>query len=189
MSKRRKTKSVQSSKTVEVQFSFTKVTMMSVLILALTGLIGYSGFLGVKSLWDFTHPKFDISLENFKALGYIAAGQVVPNDSTDTTSEPLDPKIEEAQAAFMTGVREFQREFRLTYPNSPLLRIPAQELILMGNAFCSTKAESIVNGEFDPADVIKSFQREFTLRYPQLSGIDEFIAGIGNEAFENLCKD
>lgn len=189
MFKRQKTKSLRSAKAVEVQFSFTKVTIMSMLILGLTGLIGYSGFLGVKSLWDFTHPKFEISLDSFKALGYIAAGQIIPNDSDGVVPEPLDPMVEQAQTDFLTGVREFQREFQVSHQGSPLLRIPVQELLLMGNSFCGTKAESIASGEFNPVDVIKGYQREFTLRYPQLRGIDEFISGIGNLAFDNLCKD
>jgi hypothetical protein len=173
---------------VKVRIPFTTVSFTSVLLIGLLTLIGYSGYLGVKSIWQFTHPKFDISFDSLQALPYIASGTEIPPipvlpfpiDRTPTTS---------AQVDYIQAVGEFKEEFRRDFPKSRLLNISDNEFLNMGLAFCETKNESITKtGKFTPEEIILAYQAKFVLRYPGMNGLNEFLAGVGQRALENLCR-
>jgi hypothetical protein len=173
---------------VKVRIPFTTVSFTSVLLIGLLTLIGYSGYLGVKSIWEFTHPKFNVSFDSFRALPYIASGTEIPPipalpfpiDRTPTTS---------AQVDYIQAVGEFKEEFRRDFPKSRLLNISDNEFLNMGLAFCETKNESITKtGKFTPEEIILAYQAKFVLRYPGMNGLNEFLAGVGQRALDNLCR-
>ena len=56
MSKLKKAKK-NSTKDVSVSIPVTKVSIMTIVVALLISLVGYSGYLGVKSVWKFTHPE------------------------------------------------------------------------------------------------------------------------------------
>jgi hypothetical protein len=59
----------------------------------------------------------------------------------------------------------------------------------MGLAFCETKNESIAKtGKFTPEEIILAYQAKFVLRYPGMNGLNEFLAGVGQRALDNLCR-
>jgi hypothetical protein len=173
---------------LNVKIPFTTVSITSVLLIGLLTVIGYSGYLGVKSIWEFTHPKFDISFDALQALPYIASGTEIPPipvlpfpvDRTPTTS---------AQQTYLQEVAEFKGDFRRDFPKSRLLNISDNEFLNMGLAFCETKNESITKtGKFTPEEIILAYQAKFVLRYPGMNGLNEFLAGVGQRALDNLCR-
>lgn len=173
---------------VKVRLPITKVSVMSLLLAALLTLVGYAGYLGVNSIWKFTHPQFNISLDSFRALPYIASGTEIPPipvlpfpiDRTPTTT---------AQVDYIQAVGEFKEEFRRDFPKSRLLNISDNEFLNMGLAFCETKNESLTETEkFTPEEIILAYQAKFVLRYPGMNGLNEFLAGVGQRALENLCR-
>jgi hypothetical protein len=183
-------KKPDESKMVQVKVSipFTTVSVTSFLLIGLLTVIGYSGYLGVKSIWDFTHPKISVSLDSLRALPYIASGTELPLFPTlpfpvDRTPTSTD------QETYLQSISEFKGEFRLNFPKSGLLNISDSEFLNMGVAFCETKNELVTKtGEFNPEEIILAYQAKFVLRYPAMNGLDQFLAGVGQRAFDKLCR-
>jgi hypothetical protein len=184
-------KSKQSSSKpvqVKVKIPVTTVSITSILLIGLLSGIGYSGYLGVKSLWKFTHPQFNVSLDTFRALAYVAKGTEIPPLSLPTFPVDKVPDIN-TQTAYLDAVKEFKNEFRINYPKSGLLNISDNELINMGWAFCEAKDEAIAkDGKFVRGDIINAFQSKYVLRYPAMNGLGVYIDGIGQRAFDYLCR-
>ena len=173
---------------VKVKIPVTTVSITSILLIGLLSGIGYSGYLGVKSLWNFTHPQFSVSLDSFRALAYIAKGTEIPPLSLPTFPEDKVPDIN-TQTAYLAVIKEFRNEFRIKYPKSGLLNISDNELINMGWAFCEVKDESIAkDGKFDREAIISAFQSKYVLRYPGMNGLGVYIDGVGQRAFDYLCR-
>ena len=173
---------------VKVKIPITTVSITSVLLVGLLTFVGYAGYLGVNSIWKFTHPKISVSLDSLRALPYIASGTSLPSFPTlpfpvDRTPTPTD------QEAYLKSISEFKAEFRSNFPKSGLLNISNSEFLNMGVAFCETKNEVVTkSGEFNPEEIILAYQSKFVLRYPGMKGLDQFLAGVGQRAFDNLCR-
>ncbi len=182
-----------SPQSIEVELSIpkvsvTKVSLMTVVLLLIFSLVGYSGYLGVKSIWNFTHPKFNISLDTFKALGYIAQGQSIPPFPLPTFAPGEGPDSTET-AAFNEALNAFKSDFRSKFPNSRLNQLSPNVLLGIGWSFCKAKQESITeSGEYSAPEIIKAHQAKLFIRYPFVAGLNEFVEGVGNVALENLCK-
>ena len=173
---------------VKVKIPITTVSITTILLIGLLSGIGYSGYLGVKSLWNFTHPQFNVSLDTFRALAYVAKGTEIPPLSLPTFPVDKAPDIN-TQAAYLAVIGEFKKEFRIMYPKSGLLNISDNELINMGWAFCEVKAEAIAkDGNFDRDDIVSAFQSKYVLRYPGMNGLGIYIDGVGQRAFDYLCR-
>ncbi len=173
---------------VKIKIPMTNVSITSVLLVGLLTLIGYSGYLGVKSLWEFTHPKFNISVDSLRALPYIAKGTQIPPFPVLPFPEDRSPTTS-AQTSYLKSISEFKAEFRRDFPKSQLLNISDNEFLNMGMAFCQTKNESITEtGKFVREEIILAYQAKFVLRYPGMNGLDQFLAGVGERALENLCR-
>ncbi len=184
----KKVKSSTPSKSVQVKVPLTGASFMSVLLICLLTLIGYSGYLGVKSIWDFTHPKFNISADGFRALAYIATNQGIPPlpFPAFTTEVAPDPT---AQSEYLSQVNIFKGEFRTKFPGSKLLGLSDNDILAMGDSFCKAKEKSVKEtGSFNPEEIIAAHQAKFVLQYPTMSGLDVYLAGIGQRAFDNLCR-
>jgi len=177
-----------SSVQVKVRIPITTVSITSVLLICLLSVIGYSGYLGVKSVWNFTHPQFNVSLDTFRALAYIAKGTEIP--PLALPSFPDDKKPDEiTQKTYLAAMSEFKKEFRIEHPRSKLLNISDNELINMGWAFCQAKDEAIAkDGKFDRTAIISAFESKFVLRYPGMNGLGIYIDGVGQRAFDYLCR-
>jgi hypothetical protein len=173
---------------VKVKIPITTVSITSVLLVGLLTVVGYAGYLGVNSIWKFTHPKISVSLDSLRALPYIASGSALP--SFPTLPFPVDrTPTSTDQEAYLKSISEFKAEFRIDFPKSGLLNISNSEFLNMGVAFCETKNEVVTKtGEFNPEEVILAYQSKFVLRYPGMNGLDQFIAGVGQRAFDNLCR-
>jgi hypothetical protein len=183
----KKAKSQSSSRSVQVKVPLTGASFISVLLIGLLTVIGYSGYLGVKSIWNFTHPKFNISADGFRALGYIATNQGIPPlpFPTFTTEVAPDPS---AQSAFISQVNVFKSEFRTKFPGSKLLSLSDNDVLAMGDSFCKAKEAAIKeSGSFDAQEIIEAHQAKFVLQYPTMPGLDVYLAGVGQRAFDNLC--
>lgn len=181
-------KTQKSSKSVQIKVPLTGASFMSVLLIGLLTLIGYSGFLGVKSIWNFTHPKFKISADGFRALAYIAKSQGIPPlpFPAFTTNVAPDPT---AQSEFLTQVSVFKSEFRTKFPGSKLLTLSDNDVLSMGDSFCKAKEKSMEEtGTFNAEEVIAAHQAKFVLQYPTMPGLDVYLAGVGQRAFDNLCR-
>lgn len=188
MSKLKK-KGRSSSKDVSVSIPITKVSIMTVVVLLLASLVGYSGYLGVKSIWKFTHPNISISLDTFKALGYIAENKAIPSFAIPSISGDYIPD-EVSRTAFIQAMSEYEREFLSEFPNSRLAQIPDNALVGLGWSFCQAKKKSInESGTFSKEEIIKAHQGSLLLRYWQIKGLNVFLEGLGERAFENLCKE
>ena len=74
--KKEKNKQPKNSKVVDVKIKIplTTVSITSFFLIGLLTLIGYSGYLAVNSIWKFTHPQINVSLDALKSLKYIAEG-------------------------------------------------------------------------------------------------------------------
>lgn len=183
----------KSSKTVEVELDIPKVSItsfstMSVILVLVLSLIGFSGYLGVKSIWNFTHPKFNISLDTFKALGYIASGQSLPPFTLPTFPDGKGP-TELAKSEFAGAVTTFKSEFRAKFPNSRLAQLPDNVLLGIAWSFCQSKEESVTkSGKFNVDEIIKAHQAKLLFRYPFVAGLNEFVEGLGKTALNSLCK-
>ena len=173
---------------VKVKIPITTVSITSVLLVGLLTVVGYAGYLGVNSIWKFTHPKINVSLDSLRALPYIASGTSLPSFPTlpfpvDRTPTPTD------QEAYLKSISEFKTEFRIDFPKSGLLNISNSEFLNIGAAFCETKNELVTKtGEFNSEEIILAYQSKFVLRYPGMNGLDQFLAGVGQRAFDNLCR-
>ena len=177
-----------NSVVVNVKVPVTAASVTSVLLIGLLTLIGYSGYLGVNSIWKFTHPKINVSLDSLRALPYIAGGEMLP--SFPTLPFPVDrTPTSTDQETYLQAISEFKTEFRLDFPRSGLLNISNSEFLNMGVAFCETKNELVTKtGEFNPEEIISAYQSKFVLRYPGMKGLDQFLAGVGQRALDNLCR-
>jgi hypothetical protein len=172
---------------VKVKLPVTKVSIMSLLLAGLLTLMGYAGYLGVNSIWKFTHPQFNVSLDALKSIGYIADKASLPSFPKPTFNNPGDPGSTE-QGNYMKAISEFKIEFRTQFPGSQLLNISDNELFNIGSAFCKAKEEEKAkSGEFPREEIVKAFQAKFVLRYPTVKGLDIYLNGIGQAAFDHLC--
>lgn len=182
-------KKAKENKSIEVKVNvhFSKTSFMSLILVGLIGLIGYSGYLGVNSLWKFTHPQFNISLDSFKSLEYIAKGLNIPPISGPNFLTGPAP-AETAKTAYLQSIAEYKNEFRTQYPNSRLLGIPDNDLLNIGWSMCTAKQEAITkNGSFSKDEIIAAYQAKFVLKYPGVAGLEVYLNGIAQRAFDNLC--
>ena len=186
---KKKLKKGKESKSVEVKVSLpiTKVSMMSLFLAGLFALMGYAGYLGVNSVWKFTHPQVNVSLDALKSLGYIARQVSIPAFSGPYLNNPNAPS-DTAKASYLKAINEFEVEFRAEYPQSKLLNISDNELFNIGDAICSAKKESIAkSGDYSREEIINAFQAKFVLRYPGIEGLGMYIDAVGQRAFDHLC--
>lgn len=183
----------KQKKSLEVEFEIpkvpvTKFSLMSLTLVLTLSLIFFSGYLGVKSIWNFTHPKFNISLDTFKALGYIASGNPVPPISFPSFPDGTGP-TDLAKSEFLNAASSFKTEFRNKFPKSRLAQLPDNVLLGIAWSFCQTKDTAIAKtGEFDTQEIINAHQAKLLFRYPFVAGLNEFVDGIGKKALETLCK-
>lgn len=190
---RKKREKTKSSKQVEIELDLPKVSltgfsMMSAIILLSISLIGFSGYFAVKSIWNFTHPKFNISLDTFKAIGYIASGQNLPAIGLPSFPDGMGPTDLE-KSEFNSALPAFRSEFREKFPGSRLAQLPDNVLIGLAWSFCQAKDEAVTKtGKFVPQEIIDAHQAKLLLRYPFVAGLNEFVDGIGQLAFQTLCK-
>ena len=184
----KKQKKTTSSKSVEVKVPLTSTSFMAVLLSGLLALMVYGSYLGVKSIWNFTHPKFEISADAFRILPILIKGQfpgVIPTPTFDGSTTPPDGT---AQMTYLQEVAKFKEEFRKDFPSSKLLSISTNDLLNMGWSFCKAKEKSIVDtGEFSRVEIIEAHQAKFVIPYLSVGGLDVFIDGIGNRALDHLC--
>jgi hypothetical protein len=172
---------------VKVRLPITKVSIMSVFLAGLLAVMGYAGYLGVNSIWKFTHPQFNVSLDALKSIGYIANKASMPAFPKPAFNNPGDPDSTE-QGNYMKAISEFKTEFRIQFPGSQLLNISDNELFNIGSAFCKAKEEEKTkSGEFSREEIVKAFQAKFVLRYPRVEGLDVYLDGVGQAAFDHLC--
>ena len=186
---KKKLKKSKESKSIEVKVSLpiTKVSMMSLLLVGLLTLIGYAGYLGVNSVWKFTHPQVNVSLDALKSLGYIARQVSIPAIQGPYINNPNAPN-DTAKASYLKAITEYEVEFRTNYPQSKLLNISDNELFNIGDAICTAKKDSIAkSGEFSREEIINAFQAKFVLRYPRIEGLGIYLDAIGQRAFDHLC--
>ena len=186
---KKKLKKSKESKSIEVKVSLpiTKVSMMSLLLVGLLTLIGYAGYLGVNSVWKFTHPQVNVSLDALKSLGYIARQVSIPAIQGPYINNPNAPN-DTAKASYLKAITEYEVEFRTNYPQSKLLNISDNELFNIGDAICTAKRDAIAkSGEFSREEIINAFQAKFVLRYPRIEGLGIYLDAIGQRAFDHLC--
>lgn len=186
---KKKLKKGKESKSIEVKVSLpiTKVSMMSLLLAGLLALMGYAGYLGVNSVWKFTHPQVNVSLDALKSLGYIARQVSIPAFPGPYLNNPNAPS-DTAKASYLKAINQFEVEFRAEYPQSKLLNISDNELFNIGDAICSAKKESIAkSGDYSREEIINAFQAKFVLRYPGIEGLGMYIDAVGQRAFDHLC--
>ena len=180
----------QPSKSVEVKVNvpLTSTSFMSLLLITLISLVGYSGYLGVNSVWKFTHPQFNFSVDSVKSLAYIAKGLKVPPLPGPNFSIGSAPQ-ESATATYLQSVAEFKSQFRAKFPDSKLADLSDNEILNMGWEMCKAKEQSLSknNGTYSRDDIISAFQAKLIFSYPTIRGLNEFVAGVGNKAFDNLC--
>jgi len=182
-------KKAKESKSVEVKVSLpiTKVSMMSLLLVGLLTLIGYAGYLGVNSVWKFTHPQVNVSLDALKSLGYIARQVSIPAIQGPYINNPNAPN-DTAKASYLKAITEYEVEFRTQYPQSKLLNISDNELFNIGNAFCTAKKDAIAKtGDYSREEIVKAFQAKYVLRYPGIEGLGIYLDAVGQRAFDQLC--
>ena len=160
---------------------------MSLLLVGLLTLIGYAGYLGVNSVWKFTHPQVNVSLDALKSLGYIARQVSIPAIQGPYINNPNAPN-DTAKASYLKAITEYEVEFRTNYPQSKLLNISDNELFNIGDAICTAKKDAIAkSGEFSREEIINAFQAKFVLRYPRIEGLGIYLDAIGQRAFDHLC--
>jgi hypothetical protein len=172
---------------VEVRLPVTKVSVMSLVLAGLLALMGYAGYLGVNSIWKFTHPQFNVSFDALKSLDYIARGIPVPAIPGPYINNP-DAPSDTAKANYLKAITEYEVEFRAEYPKSRLLNISDNELFNIGDAFCTAKKDSIAkSGDYSREEIVKDFQAKFVLRYPGIEGLGIYLDAVGLRAFDHLC--
>lgn len=182
---------VSTPRTVEVKVDVpvTKSGFMSIVLALLLALICYSGYLGVTSIWKFTHPQFNISLDSFKSLAYIAKGVKIPPIAGPTASQGYDIS-EEKTSSYLKSMYDFKNEFRQKHFNSKLLLIPDTDLLNIGWSLCKQKdAAKSNNGSFSQTEATFALKAKFILRYWQIDGLSEFLDGVAANAYQNLCGD
>ena len=189
--RKKNAKKVKESTSIEVKISLpiTKVSLMSLFLVGLLTLVGYAGYLGVNSIWKFTHPQFNVSLDSLKSLEYIARNASVPPIPGPLFNTPDAPTIE-AKANYIKAINEYEVEFRSQFPQSKLLNLSDNELFNIGTAFCSAKKQAIEkSGDFSREEIVKTFQAKYVLRYPGIEGLGVYLDAIAQRSFDQLCKD
>ena len=172
---------------VKVKLPITKVSIMSLVLAGLLTLMGYAGYLGVNSIWKFTHPQFNVSFDALKSLDYIARGISIPAIQGPYINNP-DAPSDSAKANYLKAITEYEVEFRTQYPQSKLLNISDNELFNIGNAFCTAKKDAIAKtGDYSREEIVKAFQAKYVLRYPGIEGLGIYLDAVGQRAFEQLC--
>ena len=172
---------------VKVRLPITKVSIMSLLLAGLLTLMGYAGYLGVNSIWKFTHPQFNVSFDALKSLDYIARGVSIPPIPGPLFNTP-DAPTSEAKTNYLKAINEYEVEFRTQFPQSKLLNLSDNELFNIGMAFCSAKKESIEkSGNFSREEIVETFQAKYVLRYPGIEGLGVYLDAIAQRAFDQLC--
>ena len=172
---------------VKVKLPITKVSIMSLVLAGLLTLMGYAGYLGVNSIWKFTHPQFNVSFDALKSLDYIARGISIPAIQGPYINNP-DAPSDSAKANYLKAITEYEVEFRTQYPQSKLLNISDNELFNIGNAFCTAKKEAIAkSGDYSREEIVKAFQAKYVLRYPGIEGLGIYLDAVGQRAFDQLC--
>lgn len=176
------------SKEVNVKVPLSSTSFMAVVLAGLLSLMVYGSYLGVKSIWNFTHPKFNISADAFRILPILVKGQFPVSIPAPTFSGSSNPPDATAQSLYIQQVEVFKQDFRKTYPNSKLLNISQNDLLNMGWSFCQAKEKSISEtGDYSREEIIKAHQSKFVIQYLSIGGLNIFIDGIGNRAFDYLC--
>jgi hypothetical protein len=172
---------------VKVRLPVTKVSIMSLILVGLLTLMGYAGYLGVNSIWKFTHPQFNVSFDALKSLDYIARGVSIPPIPGPLFNTPDAPTIE-ARTNYLKAINEYEVEFRTQYPQSKLLNLSDNELFNIGTSFCTAKKEAIEkSGDFSREEIVKTFQAKYVLRYPGIQGLGVYLDAIAQRAFDQLC--
>lgn len=172
---------------VKVRLPITKVSIMSLLLAGLLSLMGYAGYLGVNSIWKFTHPQFNVSFDALKSLDYIARGVSIPPIPGPLFNTP-DAPTSDAKANYLKAINEYEVEFRTQFPQSKLLNLSDNELFNIGTAFCSAKKEAIEkSGNFSREEIVEAFQGKYVLRYPGIEGLGVYLDAIAQRAFDQLC--
>lgn len=172
---------------VKVRLPITKVSVMSLLLAALLTLVGYAGYLGVNSVWKFTHPQFNVSLDAFKSLDYIARGVGIPPIPGPIFTNNVAPE-DLAKANYLKAMSDYKVEFRTQFPQSRLLGISDNELLNIGWAFCTAKADSIAqSGDYSREDILETFESRFVLRYPGIEGLGIFLSAVSDNSLDQLC--
>ena len=162
---------------------------MSLFLAGLLTLVGYAGYLGVNSIWKFTHPQFNVSLDSLKSLEYIARNASVPPIPGPPFNTSDAPTIE-AKANYIKAINEYEVEFRNQFPQSKLLNLSDNELFNIGSAFCSAKKEAQEkSGDYSRDEIVNAFQAKFLFRYPFIKGLDVYLNAVAQRAFDQLCKD
>jgi hypothetical protein len=173
---------------VKVRLPVTKISVMSLLLAGLLTLMGYAGYLGMSSIWKFTHPKFNVSLDALKSLEYISKEISIPSIIPGPLFNETDAPDDIEKANYLKAITEYEVDFRSQFPNSRLLSISDNELFNIGIAFCDAKKEAIEkSGEFSREEIIETFQAKFVLRYPGIEGLGIYLDAIGQRAFDQLC--
>lgn len=186
--KAKKVTSAKPSKTVEVKVPLSSTSFMAVLLAGLLTLMFYGSYLGVKSIWNFTHPKFNISADAFRIIPILVKGQFPASISAPTFEGAQTPPDVTTQTTYLQEVAKFKEEFRKDFPNSKLLSVTSNDLLNMGWSFCQAKEKSIADtGDYSRDEIIKAHQAKFVVQYLSMGGLDVFIDGIGNRAFDYLC--
>lgn len=182
-------KGSKGSKSVEVnvRLPITKVSIMSVILIGLLTLIGYSGYLAVNSIWKFTHPQFNISLDAFRSLEYIAKNISIPPLPGPTFINGEGPE-DSAKVNYLQAINEYETEFRTQFPQSKLLNISDNELLNIGWSICKAKDAAVAeSGEYSRADIVSTVQAKFVLRYPNIEGLGIYLDAVAQRALDQLC--
>ena len=149
--------------------------------------MGYAGYLGVNSIWKFTHPQFNVSLDSLKSLDYIAKGASIPPIPGPLFNTP-DAPTSEAKANYLKAINEYEAEFRTQFPQAKLLNLSDNELFNIGAAFCAVKKEEIEkSGDYSRDGIVTAFQAKYVLRYPGIEGLGIYLEAVAQRAFDQLC--
>lgn len=189
--RKKNAKKEKVSKSIEVNVSLpiTKVSLMSLFLTGLLMLVGFAGYLGVNSIWKFTHPQFNVSFDALKSLDYISRSASIPPIPGPLFNTP-DAPSSEAKANYLKAINEYEVEFRTQFPKSKLLNLSDNELFNIGTAFCLAKKEAIEkSGNFPREEIVETFQAKFVLRYPGIEGLGVYLDAVAQRAFDQLCKE
>lgn len=186
-SKQQKKGKATSSIEVKVRLPISKVSIMSLILAVLFTVMGYAGYLGVNSIWKFTHPQFNVSFDSLKSLDYIARGISIP-PIPGPLFNTQDAPSADAKVNYLKAITEFEVEFRKQFPQSKLLNLSDNELFNIGSAFCSAKKEAITKSvDFSREEIVRTFQAKFVLRYPGIEGLGIYLDAVAQRAFDQLC--
>ena len=172
---------------VKIRLPITKISVMSLILAGLITLMGYAGYLGMNSIWKFTHPQFNVSLDSLRSLEYISENvsiPPIPGPLFNETDAPSDIEKEN----YLKAISEYEVDFRVQFPKSKLIFISDNELFNIGIAFCAAKKEAIEkSGDFSREEIIETFQAKFVLRYAGIEGLGIYLDAVGQRAFDQLC--